>query len=152
MEFLGKHRGDGSLINLMKHRLSVLFLITLASCASSAVEMASDCVARITDSEIVRTDEANQRFFLVGSTETADLLVQNSQDISACFAASDWEGRWSLSLFTDKKFAGYMHEPNITPFHEGDLWSKAYLAEFDGAKPLLTLNPTTNPKEVALGH
>jgi len=56
----------------------------------------------------------------------------------------------SLSVFSDKKLAGYKDEPNIIPFHKTDEWSKGYLAEYDAASKTLTLNPVTHPEEIKL--
>lgn len=140
----------GSLSNSMRFRFSFICL-PIVACTQIQVETPQNCVERVSQSKIVRVDEVNQRYFLVASNETVNLLASHSTEVLGCFKDSEWAGQWSLSIFSAPEFAGYMDEADILPFHEGDAWSKAYLAEFDGAAVSLIENPTGDAKERIVG-
>jgi hypothetical protein len=95
----------------------------------------------------VRVDEERQRFFIQQSQATLESLNPLITKIQGCLNSHVWKDNWSLSVFSEKKFAGYKDEPNIIPFHNNDEWSKGYLAEFDAASNTLTLPAFTNSTE-----
>jgi len=109
-------------------------------CAKSAIGTAS----------LVRVDEEQQRFFIQKPQATLETLKPLISKIQSCLNNHAWQNKWSLSVFSDKKLAGYKDEPNIIPFHKNDEWSKGYLAEYDAASKTLTLNPMNHPEEIKL--
>ena len=136
----------------MKFGLSLIGLsLVLSGCNPSAPKSAQEptqaCIENASQTKIARVDAENHRYFLVGAPSDIDTLAAKSGDIKTCFAESEWAGKWSLSLFSEAKYAGYAHEDAIQPFHKDDAWSKAYLAEFDGTANSLVINPATDAAE-----
>jgi len=57
-----------------------------------------------------------------------------------------WAESWSVSLFSDAKFAAYKTEPQVRRFVEDGSWSSAYLGEYDASSEKLTLYPSDPEK------
>jgi len=97
--------------------------------------------------DFVRMDEQNKRFFIIRSRldieATWILVKKNQQFLDRYF--QDWSHRWALSIFSNRKFAGYKDNPALLPFVQSGEWARGYLAEYDAATGILTLDPATKP-------
>lgn len=118
---------------------AVLVFAALAGCASAAQECR-------TPQNVVRVDERNERLFVeaseldVTSPEAAKTLIQGAESyIHACRTA--WTTKWSVSVFSDRKYAGYKDEQSLLPHVQSGAWQQAYLAEYDRADGSLVLFP-----------
>ena len=127
----------------------VLFSIACTGKAENAINCAKNAISK---DSLVRVDEEQQRFFIQKTQATVDMLRPLITKIQSCLNDHTWQNKWSLSVFSEKKLAGYKDEPNIIPFHKNDEWSKGYLAEYDAASKTLTLNPVTHPTEIDLSQ
>lgn len=150
MVYMAARRGGGILIS-SAIKLSIiavtLFTVACASNADNAIECSEKAIGK---NSLVRVDKTQQRFFIQQSPATSETLNPLINKIQTCLNSHEWKNKWSLSVFSDKKLAGYKDEPNIIPFHKNSEWSKGYLAEYDANSKTLTLNPLTNPKEIKI--
>ena len=149
---MAAHLGGGVLIySTIKFAIIAvcLFTVTCASQADSAIECSKNAIG--TES-LVKIDEEQLRFFIRETPATLGSLKPLIGKIQNCLNRHDWKNKWSLSVFSAKKLAGYKDEPNIIPFHKNDEWSKGYLAEYDASSNTLTLNPLTDPKSIKISE
>jgi len=133
-----------SLIKLLVSSV-VLFAVACNSSGDNGIDCASNAIGK---DSLVRVHKEQQRFFIQEQQVTHENLRPVIAKISACLKNHEWKEKWSLSVFSDKKLAGYKDEPNIIPFHNNDEWSKGYLAEFDASSHILTLNPVVKPETI----
>ena len=145
-------RGGGTLHNLTIKVATSLYLLSIlaTACAAPLSETASskECVERVLQAKIIRTDAKNHRFFVVSSKIKPADIKNNIPQLEKCFANTGWRPDWALSVFTDAKYAGYMDEKEIIPFHENNMWAKAYVLEYDQASKSLIKNPAINPQQI----
>lgn len=135
--------GDGTLLSF-KNTLSVIFIFftpIFSACNAKELTYVSSCVEGVSGFNVVRVDERNHRYFVIREQKSRlsddDLLKK----LSVCFIKTEWVNDWSISLFSEVRFAGYKDEPNIIPLHKGNQWAKAYLAEYDGAELTMVKYP-----------
>lgn len=145
-------RGGGILINSMI-KLAILGIALFTVACTSRAENAIECAKNVIGTNsLVMVDQEQQRFFIQKTQATLETLDPLVTKVQACLDSHDWKDKWSLSVFSDKKLAGYKDEPNIIPFHKNDEWSKGYLAEYDASSKTLTLNPLTSPKVTKISN
>ena len=124
-----------------KYLFTLTLLFSQVSCAASSMDTIQNCVQQTLGSEVVRTDSLNHRFFVVPNTQfTVESLSNLALD--QCFDEMSWQDDWSISVFSNAKYAGYKDEKDIIPLHADNKWTNAYLAEIDSSG--VTLTPT-NP-------
>lgn len=97
-------------------------------------------------SEVARVDVRNQRLFVeasaaqvVDSTVVNRLILDSAEFIARCHAG--WSPQWSLSFFSNKKYAGYRDEQPLRPYVVSGEWMNAYVAEYDHAARKLVRYP-----------
>jgi hypothetical protein len=125
-----------------------LLLPVGAAVAQGAVAAdASTCFTAASPFEApVRIDERNQRLFVVARRPQpgAERLRAAFAELAPCLRAPGM-GTWKISLFSDRRFAGYKDEPSIKAYVRSGEWAVGYLGEYDGASRVLTLDPLTRP-------
>ncbi len=149
--YMEECQGGGSLNSLMtKTLISFCLLFTLTSgCAVTEKEGSpKECVNNVLNLKVVRVDERNHRFFLVSKQIKAKDILNNQSPLQKCFLGTEWQSDWSLSVFTDVKYAGYKDEERIAPFHKNNMWAKAYLFEYDKISGSLIESPAFNPRQI----
>lgn len=151
MAYLVELQGGGILNNLtIKFPLS-LFLVSMltTSCAATTSQKsAKQCVEHILKVDVVRVDDINHRLFIVSKKTDVPAIKENITDLEKCFVKSQWQKDWSLSVFTDAKYAGYKDEENIIPHHKNNMWAKAYLLEYGHSNKSLIKEPALNPEQI----
>lgn len=120
----------------------------MTACAVTSPDTMATCVGYALKAKVVRIDERNHRFFLASKTLKARDIKLNISKVEQCLAYSYWKTDFALSLFTEAKFAGYRDEANIIPWHKGNHWAKAYVAEYNHRSKSLLRNPAMGPEEV----
>lgn len=93
--------------------------------------------------KIVRLDQSQMRLFVAASSVTSEQIVRRVRELDACFLRTDWEKKWSLSVFSDANLAGYKDEPRLASFLKDGRWAKGYTAEYDAARRELVMQPVT---------
>jgi len=117
--------------------LLCLLVGPIAACMLSAND---SCIR---PENVVRIDAQNERLFIaatpaeVSGADSMIRLVSNAtQYIAKCHV--NWGSRWSLSVFSDAKYAAYKDEQAVRPYVISGEWATAYLAEYDhGTKKLV---------------
>jgi hypothetical protein len=99
---------------------------------------------------LVRIDQGNKRLFVVMKKTGQAGLPRLIGRLEFCFRDHPWSRLWSMSVFSSTHVAGYKDESAILPFHKTNAWAEGYLAEYQSAIRLLTLNPATSPRTVAV--
>lgn len=94
---------------------------------------------------VVRIDEKNHRLFVVPNQPSQEAIISRLNSSAECFKKSSWSNDWSVSLFINKKYAGYKDEPKIIEYHQNNEWAKAYIGEFDGPSKTYTKSPALKP-------
>jgi hypothetical protein len=147
------HQGDGSLNSLTVRFVIVIFLFIAVGCnaESHSLVEAQKCVENTLGYRVVRIDERNHRFFLSGSAAKAKSIELKIDQLRQCFSSSDWSGVWSLSVFSDEKYAGYKDEKDIVHYHADNSWANAYIAEYSEDTHELVSYPAIDPKVIKLG-
>ena len=127
-----------------QNKSSLIFLLFSPfafSCSANDLSLVSSCVENTAGFEIVRVDDKNHRYFVTQENKSTLQDEELLTKLSICFIKTDWSNDWSISLFSEKRFAGYIDEPTIIPLHDGNQWAKAYLAEYNGAENSATKYP-----------
>ena len=113
--------------------------------AAGGAEPTQECAAP-EDVVIARTDERNRRLFVITTAEgvaereeAERLLTRLAEHLARCHPA--WRERWSISFFSDSRFAGYKDEPDILPRVKDGTWRHGYLAEYSHRTGALVLYP-----------
>jgi len=142
-EYLTSNLGNGILLSFQNKSNFILILFALFSfsCTVNFLSVASSCVENVAGFEIVRVDDKNHRYFVVQDSGTSLSDKELIKKLSVCFIKTDWNNDWSVSLFSEKEFAGYIDEPTIIPLHSGNQWAKAYLAEYNGSESSVVKYP-----------
>ena len=134
-----KYQGDGTSMRGTKHFLALITGL-LAACTLSAND---NCVP---PDHIVRIDDRNERLFIeTTTTKVANfkamrrMVSDAGTYIGKCH--TKWGQGWSLSVFANKKYAGYKDEESIRKYVTSGEWEKAYLAEYDNTTKTLVRYP-----------
>lgn len=123
--------------------LALAFLAVTTSVAQTPPEQGckSDDSAKI-----VRVDDRNERIFVIAQVEQINtaakarkLLLSLQTSLNQC--RPSWGRTWSVSFFSDAKYAGYKSDNNMAAFVREGSWSKAYLAEYERQTQRLVMNP-----------
>ena len=96
----------------------------------------------LTPLKIARVDEPQRRLFVVAPEAADGPIAARIRDLESCFGFTDWNGRWSLSVFSDAALARYKDDPEVEAAVKEGRWAKAYLAEYDAAARKLSRPPT----------
>lgn len=95
---------------------------------------------------VLREDAKNKRLFVKANDETIKdidtltaLLSSIGKYIEQC--KPEWERKWSVSLFTEKKYASYKDDESVRSYVIDGSWERSYLAEYSNRKQLLTRYP-----------
>jgi hypothetical protein len=101
--------------------------------------------------QIVRIDDRNERLFVIAQVNQINtaakarrLLLSLQASVKQC--RPDWGKTWSVSFFSDLKYAGYKHDDNMAPFVRDGSWSKAYLGEYERQTGKLIMNPANHER------
>lgn len=142
----------GILINLTNNCILSLCLLLFAGCANAAMDnLPLECaISAIGEETIAKVHYKQRRFFIVRNKVDIETLAPLIKEIQNCLAKHEWSNKWSLSVFAEKKLAGYKDEPAIIPFHADNQWAKGYFAEYDSKTRTLTLFPVVSPKIIRL--
>jgi hypothetical protein len=101
--------------------------------------------------KIIRIDDRNERIFVIAqvnqinSTAKARKLLLSLQ-VSLKQCRPGWGRTWSVSFFSDPKYAGYKSDDNMAAFVASGNWSKAYLGEYERQTQRLIMNPAEREK------
>ena len=120
----------------------------VTSRVEAVLQTQETCVESLIDAVVIRVDTPNLRYFIEGSDDTISNMAINADKIHQCFEQSDWAGKWSLSVFSAAKFAGYKTDDAVYEYLADGSWSKAYLGEFRGATGSLIKNPIISPQQL----
>jgi len=144
------HRG-GILINLTRFIFEVGILFPAFNAHGGGYDLGVYCAEQIIcGNSLVKVDYEHKRIFVaIKSAKQAELKAM-IQKFESCFDNHEWSNQWSLSVFANKRIAGYKDEPNIIPFHKNNEWAKGYLAEYYSLTRTLTLAPATSPKYIII--
>jgi len=123
-----------------------IFIASVAACANAG----DNCQA---PGNVARVDDRNERLFVIasesdiaGPTKIEKIVEGAGSYIAAC--RRDWSSKWSVSAFSDKKYAAYKDEPQVAPYIENGEWQKAYLAEYDNSDASLVRFPLQPTRRV----
>ena len=100
--------------------------------------------------KVVKIDKRNHRFFIASHKLEVNDIALNIEKLRACFSASSWKNPWSLSVFSEEKYAGYKDEGHIVQYHEDNSWAKAYVAEYSEESGELMSYPFVDPQKINL--
>ncbi len=138
-------RGDGILNNLT-NKVVILLWVLLSSCSNlvqvDPISCAKDSIGK---KYLVKIDESQKRFFITQENLNVEELKMIIRNVGRCLSHHTWSKKWSLSVFSDKKLAGYKDDPQVIRFHKDEEWTKGYLAEYDSVSGRLILNPVFKP-------
>lgn len=142
-----KNLGDGILNSLTNKFIlpSIVLGLVSLSCTAQPNNKLSTCVESALKVKVARVDDENHRVFIVGKEVNSDDIKNNLSSLNKCFLNTSWKADWSLSLFTDAKFAGYKDEKSIIPYHKNNQWAKSYILEFDNSEKTMIKNPAVSP-------
>src|SRR5262249_798023 len=100
---------------------------------------------------IIRFDDRSNRVFAIAQAQEIDnvrgaraVLKPIQEAITKC--RTSWDEKWSVSFFTDRKYAVYKDEPQVREYLADGTWNRAYVAEYDHTSQRLTLYPL-DPKK-----
>lgn len=105
----------------------------------------SSCIENTIDVKVVKIDYENKRLFVSSNTVRSEKIKSNLNELKMCFSSHKWKGLWSLSLFSESKYAGYKDEESIIQYHSDNSWATAYIAEYDSENNILTSSPALHP-------
>jgi hypothetical protein len=129
--------------------LLALYLLLAAYAIATPNKTALECaISVIGEPSIAKVHYEQQRFFIVRNEADVESLKTLIKNIQACLSDHQWSRHWSLSVFSEKRLAGYKDESGIIPFHANNRWAKGYLAEYDSETGMLTLSPVLSPKTI----
>ena len=99
--------------------------------------------------EPIREDARAKRLFVwAESKDLAKAAFRRRLDDIGSYIANqrkDWGKDWSLSFFTESRYAHYKDEIDMKT--EGDAWAAAYIGEYDRRTATMTLYPL-DPKRM----
>jgi hypothetical protein len=139
------------LSSLINNIIIISCILIGYGCASNAIDYekkADQCVEAVLNVKVAKFDKENQRLFIVSATVDAQDIADHIKELQSCFDNRKWSTNWSLSLFSDEKYAGYKDDPEIIPYHEDNSWAKGYKAEYDRRTSTLISYPAFEPKQL----
>jgi hypothetical protein len=144
---MGSNQGDGTLNSSSARRYLVLvaMLISTQSCAQTEHTSIAKCFEKKADMKVARIDKKNHRIFAIPEQRSEEAILSQVRSSAECFSNSNWSNDWSISLFTNEKYAGYKDEQHIVPYHRNNEWAKAYLGEYDGHSQTYASFPAMKP-------
>jgi hypothetical protein len=149
--YVATGHGGGILRNLASLIIAASILWSPYHALGGGADLGLNCAEEIIRSDsLIKVDQEHKRIFVVLKTIKQAELKTLIQKLESCFNNHEWNNQWSLSVFSNKRIAGYKDEPNIIPFHKNNAWAKGYLAEYSSLTRILTLAPATSPKEIIL--
>jgi hypothetical protein len=105
--------------------------------------------------EIARTDERSRRIFLVappstiGEKEHVSRLVRRMRVfMRECHGA--WGDSWSLSVFSEGKYAGYKDEDGIISYARDGTWQSNYWGEYQNDTRRIVVYPLDQRRRVKI--
>jgi hypothetical protein len=115
------------------NKISVIILIYAYLVAGVFARAGSgDACKRMESVEILRVDDRSQSVFIAARLDQIDTftkaqkLLSSVQDaLKDCHPA--WKNSWSVSFFTEQKFAGYKTESDVEPSVRDGSWFRAYI-------------------------
>lgn len=131
---------------ILRH-LAASLLVGAATAQGTAAADASACFTTSSLFEAPsRIDWRNERLFVVARQPRvgAERLRAAFAELASCLRGANM-GNWKVSLFSDRRFAGYKDEATIVAYVRSGEWAAGYLGEYDGASGILTLDPVTQP-------
>jgi len=121
--------------------LAFLSVSRIVAQSPSAESCKSDDSAKI-----VRVDDRSERIFVIAqadqintATKARRLLLSLQASLKQC--RPGWGRTWSVSFFSDPKYAGYKSDDSMAPFVRDGSWFEAYLAEYERQTQKLIMNP-----------
>ena len=112
--------------------------------AEEAVAPRTCALIELTPLRVARIDESQRRLFLVAADPGEDAILARIHDLDACYALTEWSGRWSLGVFGDAELARYKDDPKVEAAVADGRWARAYTAEYDAATRRLTRKPASD--------
>ena len=96
--------------------------------------------------KIVRIDDRNERIFVTVHVDQINTSAKARRVLLALEASlkqcrTGWGNTWSVSFFSDAKYAGYKHEDSVAALVANGSWAKAYLGEYERQTGKLIMNP-----------
>jgi hypothetical protein len=96
--------------------------------------------------QIVKIDERNERLFVITDIETIENIgsvkeIIRQASIFIYKGRKGWSCKWSISFFSNKKFAAYKDDESVLQYVVDGSWSKNYLAEYYNENQILTRFP-----------
>ncbi|HKQ75857.1 MAG TPA: hypothetical protein VJ810_19335 [Blastocatellia bacterium] len=129
--------------------VGLLLLLMLAQVPGETQEKGA-CL-KVKSAQIVRTDERTKRLFVqvkpdqISTRQKAEsILFSLQKTIKECYP--NWGEEWSISFFSDEKYAGYQDESKINKFVIDGSWAENYLGEYNRVTRRMTLYPTSQKK------
>src|SRR5262245_60229666 len=101
---------------------------------------------------VVRIDENGKRVFIHMQSEQIATMKKARSILSAVQDAvvkcrSSWGNTWSVSFFTEPKYAGNKDKQQLLDSISNSNWAQSYIGEYDRQSYKLTLNPS-NPQKL----
>ena len=95
---------------------------------------------------IVRIDDRNERIFVVARVDQINTTAKARKVLLSLQASlkqcrTGWGNTWSVSFFSDAKYAGYKHEDAVAALVANGSWAKAYLGEYERQTGKLIMHP-----------
>ena len=150
-----KGHGGGNLLPSIKTIIFILIANCAVSVANSGGYDFHDCLNEFyTKEQLVRIDSKNYRLFIVWD-KNKTVSLSNVKDFItpsfSCFKNTPyWHNNLSVSIFSQKKYAGYMMDSHIRPYLKNGEWEKAYLAEYSAQESILTISPLVTPQSFTI--
>ena len=96
--------------------------------------------------KIVRIDDRNERIFVIVHADQINTTVKARKVLLSLQASlkqcrTGWGNTWSVSFFSDAKYAGYKHEDSVAALVANGSWARAYLGEYERQTGKLIMNP-----------
>jgi hypothetical protein len=127
--------------------IAMLILSVLLPCHAFSDELSNST------SEIVvyKVDESNSRLFVHADEDTFSALDSTCEVINKVKSyitanKQSWGNDWSVSFFSDAKYAYYKDDAAVMPYHHSGLWQENYIAEYNNTDKLLITFPAISEK------
>lgn len=140
-------------MGIWKRLFAALALVFLWGSIPAKAQQAPAPTCKGEDSaKVVQIDERNERIFVVTSPDKINTVAKARKVLFALQETlrqcrPQWKRSWSVSFFSDSKYAGYKHDDNLQTFVRDGSWARAYLGEYERVEGKLTLHPA-EPKRI----
>jgi hypothetical protein len=106
---------------------------------------------RTTANDYVRFDDSVKRVYIVPATkidvtESDLMLVLRRTERVVAQCRSYWGSDWSISVFSDERYATFKDNPKIKDYVTDGRWAAGYLAEYAYQFRFLTMWPEVPEK------